>query len=297
MARPARKGLGRGLASLIPDSAFDADHDRTPRGELRRVPIDEIKPNPEQPRAQFDEEALEGLTASIRTHGVVTPLVVRRHRGNYVLIAGERRLRAAGRAGLHEVPCVVREADTAQEQLELALVENLQRQDLDPIEAALGYRRLTEDFGLTQAEVAERVGKNRATVANAMRLLQLPDDLLERVQAGRLSAGHARALLPLGEDLDQLRTLADRTESEGWSVRALERQVARQQAQPRPGTTTSGKPDKSLDHATRLLQKALQTAVRIRPLKRGGGRIVLDYADAEELERLIAHLRAAPPRA
>lgn len=295
MARPARKGLGRGLASLIPDSAFDGTDAPSPRSELRRVPIEEIQANPEQPRTQFDAEALAGLTESIRTHGVMTPLVVRRYRGSYILIAGERRLRAAGRAGLFEVPCVIREADTPKEQLELALVENLQRQDLDPIEAALGYRRLTEDFGLTQAEVAARVGKNRVTIANAMRLLQLPEDLLERVQTGRLSAGHARALLALGDDLAALRSVADRAEAEAWSVRAVEREVARR-VQDRSRGKRRSAPDKSLDYATDLLQKALHTSVRIRPLKRGGGRIVLDYSDAEELERLIAHLRAAPSR-
>src|SRR5690606_4277824 len=154
--------LGRGLASLIPDSAFGDEEELVERPRLRIVPLDEIRPNPEQPREVFDAEDLAGLADSVRRHGILTPLVVRRHEGQYVLIAGERRLRAAGLAGLTDVPVIVREADAPSEQLELALVENLQRTDLDPIEAARGYHRLSDEYGYTQDEVARKVGKDRS---------------------------------------------------------------------------------------------------------------------------------------
>lgn len=292
MAAPKR-GLGRGLASLIPDSTFEAD-DTTPsrRARLRQVPLDEIRPNPEQPRQVFGAEALQSLADSIAQHGILTPLVVRRDRGDYVLIAGERRFRAAGLAGLHEVPCVVRDAPRAREQLELALIENLQREDLDPIEAALGYRRLAEEFGLTQEEVANGVGKNRATIANAVRLLQLPEDALDDVRRGDLSAGHARALLSLVDDLRVLRRVKAQCIDQGWSVRELERQVARVvHGQANGARANATGRDKTMAYAIAQLRDALHTSVQIRPLKKGGGRIIVDYADAEDLERLLQKMR------
>ena len=290
-AKPQRRGLGRGLASLIPDSAFEAEEAVTRKHELRRIPLEQIRPNPEQPRTAFEPEALQSLADSLKIHGVLTPLVVRREDGRYVLIAGERRLRAAGMAGLHEVPCVVRDVQSPQEQLELALVENLQRDDLDPIEAALGYRRLVEEFGLTQVQVAERVGKQRSTVTNAVRLLGLPDYALDAIRGGTLSAGHGRAVLPLVEQPDVLRALLDRVVDKGLSVREVEREVARVVAGGGPKPVAQTRRDRTLDYATNLLQKALHTSVAIKPRKNGSGRIVLDYADAEDLERLIEHLR------
>ena len=178
-----RNGLGRGFASLIPDSALDVDVLENERRDLRTVPIDEIDPNPEQPREVFQPEELDSLAASIKNHGVMTPLLVRREEGRYVLIAGERRLRAAGLAGLTEVPVMVRELAEESDPLELALVENLQRADLDPIEAAKGYQRLQQTYGYTQDEVSKRVGKERSTIANALRLLQLPDFVLHALRA------------------------------------------------------------------------------------------------------------------
>jgi len=290
-AKPQRRGLGRGLASLIPDSAFEAEEQVTRRHELRRIPLEQIRPNPEQPRTAFEPEALQSLADSLATHGVLTPLVVRKEDGRYVLIAGERRLRAAGMAGLHEVPCVVRDVKGEQEQLELALVENLQRDDLDPIEAAQGYQRLVDSFGLTQAQVAKRVGKGRPTIANAMRLLALPDYALDAIRSGRLSAGHGRAVLPLLDEPDSLRDLLARTLDKGLSVREVEREVARRVKGGASKRHADTRRDRTLDYATDLLQKALHTSVAIKPRKKGGGRIVLDYADAEDLERLIQKLR------
>ena len=171
MTKPAR--VGRGLASLIPESALDVAPVPAERDGLRMVPLDELRPNPEQPRQQFGKDDLEELSTSIKTHGIViSPLIVRKHEGRYVVIAGERRMRAAALAGLTEVPVVLREADDAHTQLELALVENLQRADLDPIEAARGFDRLINHHGYTQEQVATAVGKNRATIANSIRLLE-----------------------------------------------------------------------------------------------------------------------------
>ena len=290
MSKSSKKGLGRGLASLIPDSALELDELPAARSALRIVPIDELRPNPEQPREHFDLEEMEGLAASVATHGVLTPLVVRREEGRYVLIAGERRLRAAGMAGLVEVPVVVREADDGAVQLELALIENLQRVDLDPIEAARGYQRLIDEYGHTQEEVALRVGKNRATIANACRLLKLPDFVLDVLRDGRITAGHARALLPLA-DADELRRTLAKVIAQQMSVRSTERLVA-SMIRVRPVRSDPRARQRTLDYATRLLETSLRTSVTIKPRRKGGGRIVIDYSDAEELERLITHLRS-----
>lgn len=291
MSRPTSRGLGRGLASLIPDSALDgSDGGPTDASALRMVPLDEIRPNPEQPREVFDADELEGLAGSIRTHGVLTPLVVRRHEGRYVLIAGERRLRASALAGLEQVPVIVREADTAHVQLELALVENLQRSDLDPVEAARGFDRLMREYGYTQEQVAQKVGKDRSTVANAVRLLKLPEMVLTALREGKISAGHARALLPL-EDLDELRQLLARIIAQQLSVRATERLVAQMVEVQTVRAADRRNRQRTMEYATKLLEDSLHTSVEIRPRKNGSGRIVIDYADAEDLERLISTLR------
>lgn len=285
--------LRRGLASLIPDAALDGGEARPDtRGAYRVVPLDEIKPNPEQPREVFTPGELEDLASSIRVHGVLTPLVVRRADGRYVLIAGERRLRAAGLAGLSEVPVVVRDAPTPREQLELALIENLQRADLDPVEAARGYERLAKEYKLTQDQIAERVGKDRATIANAVRLLKLPDAVLSAVRDGRLSAGHARALVPLAESPDDLRSVVATVLAQGLSVRATERMVAQLTATPKAVRTAQReKREQTFAYATKLLTDSLHTPVEIKPKKNGSGQVVISYADAEELERLISRLR------
>lgn len=290
MTKPAR--LGRGLASLIPDSALGGTEEAA-RASLRHVPLDEIVPNPEQPRHVFDALELEGLADSIREHGVLSPLVVRRAEGRYVLIAGERRLRASALAGLSEVPVVVRDAPTPRDQLELALVENLQRSDLDPVETARGYARLAKEFGLTQDEIAGRVGKDRATVANAIRLLKLPDFALDALKDGQISAGHARALLPLADAPDDLRRTLAKVIAARLPVRATERLVHQLATTPKAvRNATRERRDRTFDYATRLLTEALQTKVEIKA-KRRGGSIVVAYSDAEELERLIQRLRSS----
>jgi ParB family chromosome partitioning protein len=288
-ARPQR-GLGRGLASLIPDDALSGDP--SPDRDLRVVPIDEIGPNPHQPRTAFPAEELASLAASIREHGILTPLVARREEGRYVLIAGERRLRAAALAGLGEVPVVVRDAPEAEVQLELALVENLQRSDLDPVEAARGFQRLIDEFHHTQEQVAQRVGKDRVTVANAVRLLRLPDFVLGAIRSGTFSAGLGRALLPLTE-VDEARRALAKVIAQQLSVRATEKLVASLvKAQPILAADRKQR-ERTIDYATKLLEEALGTSVAIVPRQKGGGRIVIDYADAEHLQRLIDHLRTS----
>jgi ParB family chromosome partitioning protein len=286
----ASRGLGRGLASLIPDSALEVDALPADRDALRVVPLDEVRPNPEQPREVFAEGDLADLCASIQAHGILSPLVVRKDSGRYVLIAGERRLRAAALAGLTEVPVVVREADEPHEQLELALVENLQRSDLDPIELARGFQRLVDQYGYTQEQVAAAVGKDRSTVANLIRLLRLPDFVLAALRDGRISAGHARALLPL-TDADDMRRVLARVLAQGLSVRAVERLVSDLVRVPPVVSAERRSRERTMDYAVKLLEEALHTSVDIRARKRGGGRIVIDYADGEDLERLISHLR------
>ena len=283
------KGLGRGLASLIPDSALDVDAMPAERSAVRTVPLDEIRPNPEQPREVFDREDLESLSNSIKQHGLLTPLVVRRHEGRYIIIAGERRFRAAGLAGLTEVAVMVRDAEEGATQLELALVENLQRTDLDTVEEGRGYQRLITEYGYTQEEVAKGVGKNRSTIANAIRILRLPDYALAAVRDGRISAGHARAILPLDEP--DLRRILAKIISQQLSVRHTERLVHELTRTKVSRTHKAKRTERTLEYATKLLRDSLHTSVEIKPRKRGGGRIVIDYADAEDLERLLHHLR------
>jgi ParB family chromosome partitioning protein len=215
---------------------------------------------------------------------------VRRSEGRYILIAGERRLRASGLAGLEEVPVVVREADDPSNQLEVALVENLQRADLDPIEAARGFQRLIDEYGYTQEQVATAVSKDRSTVANLVRLLRLPEFVIDTLREGRISAGHARALLPLTDE-DELRRVLSKVLAHGLNVRATERLVADLVKVPSVVKTHQRRQrDRTLDYATKLLQESLHTSVNIKPKKKGGS-IVIDYADAEDLERLIGLLR------
>ena len=285
------RGLGRGLASLIPDSAFDADDNASDRPNLRMVPLDEVRPNPVQPREVFETAELDSLAASIRQHGILSPLIVRKERGHYVLIAGERRLRAAALAGVREVPVIVREAEEPGVQLELALVENLQRADLDPIEAAKGYARLIDAYGYTQDEVAQRVGKERSTVANALRLLKLPEFVLEALREGQISAGHARALLPI-EDRETLRRLLARVVGEQLSVRATERLVAQSMKSQAARAAMPAAPI-AYEPLVRMLTDTLQTRVAIRGRSDGGGAILIDFSGQQDLDRLIEQIRGS----
>lgn len=283
-----RRALGRGLAALISTEVAAESAPASPaQDQLLRVAIDRVEPNPEQPRAAFAPGALEDLAASIREHGILNPLLVRRESGRLILIAGERRLRAARLAGLAEVPVIVRAKEAEPTvQLELALIENLQREDLDPIEAALGYQRLVRVYGLSQEEVAQKVGKDRTTVANALRLLKLPDEGRAALADGKISAGHARALLPL-EDPELFHTALQTVLVRDLSVRGTERLVRELRAAPKP----KPKADRGSERISRDLTRQLGSKVVLKPRAGGGGRILIDYHDNAELDRLIGLMR------
>jgi ParB family transcriptional regulator, chromosome partitioning protein len=282
-----RKALGKGLSALLPDP------EETPAAEsASEAPVEALQPNPHQPRTRMSPEALAELTASIRESGVVQPILVRRLGGGYQIIAGERRWRAAQQAGLARVPVVVREVPDDR-LLELALVENIQREELTPLEEAQAYQRLLDDLRLTQEQVARKVGKDRSTVTNTLRLLRLPPEVRALLAEGRLDAGHARALLALERGEDQ-RSLAREAARRGLSVREVERRVALLRT-PRPT------PDKRRDANTRAaeerLRAALGTKVEIRRAGKGGSLRVTFVSEAE-LNRLFeVLLRAARGRA
>lgn len=282
--RPTRRssGLGRGLSSLISDRAVYETAGGIP--VLLRVPIDRISRNPEQPRDGFDDIELDQLADSIRSCGLLQPLLVREFAGEYRLVAGERRWRAAGRAGLLEVPVLVTDrADSDADALLLALVENLQRSDLDPVEEAAGFARLVEIYGLTQEQVAQRVGRDRTTITNALRLLRLPPRALEALRAGLISVGHGKVLLALHapEHLPQL--LAEIVD-QGLSVRTTERRVAALNGHaPKPKRAQVSR----YASAEELLTQQLGAAVLIKTRPRGGGSIVISYSSEEELVQLV----------
>ncbi len=287
-----RRALGRGLGALIREAPPSA----TPPME-RRVPIGEIRPNPRQPRRYFDEERIAELAESIHHQGILQPLVVRKIDEGYELIIGERRFRAAQRAGLDRVPVVVKDVSDA-ESLEMAIVENIQREELTPIEEALAYRQLMEEFQLTQEEVANRVGKSRPVVTNLLRVLNLPEEIKDEVDRGNISIGHARALLALHTP-DQQIDLARTVMRQGLSVRETETLVSRSQ-DPTPlssPTQISREPQtQRIDihiHVAALeedLMRSLGTKVRLLPKKKGG-RIEIEYYSEEELEGLVRRLK------
>lgn len=217
MTSKAKGGLGKGLGALIPSSLE--------KGKMVEIPIDEIVPNPYQPRKSLDEESLNELAESIRQHGILQPIVVRKVEKGYEIIAGERRYKAAMKAGLGKVPAIIKEA-TDEELMEYALIENLQREDLNPIEAAYALKRLMDTFQLTQEEIADKIGKRRSTIANLLRLLKLPEDIQRMVSEGRLTMGHARALLSV-DDPEEQRRLAEEIVSRSLSVREVEKEVSR----------------------------------------------------------------------
>lgn len=272
----SKRGLGRGLEALFPAPAPPV------REGLIEVEVERIEPNPRQPRHSMDPRALQELTDSIREHGLLQPLIVTEAGEGYQLIAGERRWAAARMAGLSRVPVVVKEA-TPREMLELALVENLQRADLNPLEAAGAYRQLMDDFGLTQEEVAARVGKNRATVANTLRLLRLPDEVKRCLAEGEITEGHARALLPLEVLEDQLNVMRAILRR-GLSVRQTEEMVRRLAAPPKPSAR-----DEDVSPETKALEdqfrETLGTKVQLFRSKRGG-RLVIHFYSEEELQGL-----------
>ena len=283
-----RKALGKGLSSLIP-SSIDRNpppvpQSTSPRPAELRLEVSKIRPNPRQPRRSFDEAALDELAGSMKTQGLLQPVVVRPlSDGLFELIAGERRWRAAQRAGIHQIPAVVRDVPD-ERVLELALIENLQREELNAIEEAEAYRILADDLELSHGEIAQRVGKQRTTIANALRLLSLPEVVKDMVRDRLISMGHARALLAL-EDVKAIELLARRVAAEGLSVREVESQAKRPAStKPRPG-----RPGKAIDPnvaaAESTLQRVLGTKVRITGNGKVG-RVEIHYHNAEELDRV-----------
>ncbi len=290
-----KRGLGRGLSALLPTAAAPSPIRTAPEAKSKTyfaAQIEDVYPGPEQPRHNFDEAELAELADSIKVHGVIVPLVVRPRAegGGYFLIAGERRWRAAQRAGLHEVPVVVQEVDS-QVAFERALVENLQRSDLGPIEEAVAFQRLSDEFGLTHDQVAERIGKDRSTVSNAIRLLKLPPNVRQMVEDERLSMGHARALLGLEEPAEierAARTVVDKA----LSVRATEALVKKARS-PEAEKPAKAKPPKSASvrDLEERLTKALGGPVSISEDQPGkSGRIEIKYLDLDHLDRLLDKL-------
>ena len=279
--------LGRGLDALLGDSALHARE-----GGSVNLPISQVEPGLNQPRKHFDEEALADLADSIRQHGVLQPLLVRRlASGYYQIIAGERRWRAAKMAGLYEVPAVILEADD-RKVMEIGLIENLQREDLNPIEEAAGYRCLIQDYGLTQEEAAQRVGKSRPALANAMRLLALPQEVQWLIEQGNLSAGHGRALLSLSGAAEQI-ALAEQIMHKTLSVRETEeliRRTLREQEKPASQVQRGNPMDLYVRDAEKQLSTRLGRKVSIQQGKKKG-KLTLEYYDQQDLNRLMQALQ------
>jgi ParB family chromosome partitioning protein len=281
-----RPALGKGLSALIPDPP-------EPRPSATEVDIDRLGPSDFQPRAHADDGRLEELARSIRANGIIQPIVTRKVGDRFQIIAGERRWRAALKAGLLRVPIVVRDVPAGQEQslLEMALIENIQREDLNPIEEALAYRRLSDEFQLTQENIAVAVGKDRATIANHLRLLKLPDDIRATVASGALSMGHARALLALPDQSDQ-RRLAKEVIARTLSVRETESRVKRVTDEGE-GASAAARPAEPVEVHTRAAEERLRLALgtRVRIVRRGSrGRIEIAFNSEDELIRIYEQL-------
>jgi ParB family chromosome partitioning protein len=283
----AKQALGRGLSALLGE-----DTERTDDTVPSEVDIELIEPNPEQPRSRFQADALDELAQSIQANGIVQPIVVRKVGGRYQIVAGERRWRAAQRAGLRKVPVTLKNV-ADDKLLELALIENIQRQELNPIEEGLAYRKLIDTIGLTQDELSIRVGRERTLIATTLRLLKLPDDIQKLVEEGKLSAGHGRALL-LTEDKDIQRRTARNILQKGLSVREAERAVkaANTASAPRKSIITK---DANIRSAETRLQRALGTNVKINPNGKGtAGKIEIEYYNLDDLDRLFQLLVDRP---
>ncbi len=295
MAKP-RPGMGRGLDAILSVSAEGAQHSEE---QLRELPVELISPNPKQPRRRFEQESLAALAASLGERGVLQPVLVRPRRGGgYELVAGERRWRAARIAGLASIPAIVREREDAQA-LEAALVENMAREDLNPIEEARACAALVEELGLTREDVGRRVGRSRVAVSNLVRLLDLPDEAIELVQDGALSEGHGRALL-LAHDHRDRRSLARAAAEQGWSVRITEERAreTNSESPPRRGARPDGAPRElhpDQEHAAREIAQALGAAfgseVRVKPTSDGGYSAQLSFATADEARELAQRIR------
>jgi len=287
LARDDRR-LGRGLGALLGENL---DVDESPGAE-REVAISRIRANPFQPRDEFDATALATLAASIRENGLLQPIVVRDVGEGYQLVAGERRFRAVRELGWERVPVVIRSLSDEQ-MLVVALVENLQREDLNPLEEAQGYQRLVDEFGLTQEEVGRHVGRDRSTVSNTLRLLTLPAAVRALLAAGRISAGHARAILSLGDATAQA-AMAERAAAEGWSVRETERRAKTGRTggakTKRGGRGRAPSTDPTGRRAELILERALGTQVRVRATASGAGEVVISFHDGDDFLRLMERI-------
>ena len=259
-----RRGMGRGLGAILPESTSGPD--------MRELPIELVKPNPGQPRSRFDEDALQALSESIKASGVVQPLIVRSlSDGSYEIIAGERRWRAAHLAGVEKVPVVIRDSDEA-DRLEVALIENMVREDLNPVEEAKACAALVEDLGLSKEELGRRIGRSRPTISNLIRLLELPDDVLVMLEEGRLSEGHGKAILSV-DDHDARRKFGKQAAAEGWSVRQTEEKAktangGSKKSRPK-ASGLSAEETEAIDEVTAKLETKLDKPVRIKPRGQG----------------------------
>jgi len=298
-----RRGLGKGLSALIPAATVRSPQpsiseatsvDVSASLGVRNLEVEKIHPNPKQPRVSFDEGELMELTESIRQHGILQPIIVRPVGDEYEIIAGERRWRAAQRAGLTAIPALVKESDD-QESLEMSLIENLQREDITPIEAAKAYQRLVREFGMTQQEIAKRVGKSRPAIANTLRLLELPEAVQVALSERKISEGHARALLAL-PDMTLAEAICKEIAQRNLSVRQVEqlvKKVSKGQRQRKSGDSRfSDEKDPNLLAVETRLQERMQTKVTIRPSPspKGSGTILVEYYSPEEFERIVAEM-------
>ena len=285
MPSKKKSGLGRGLSALVSEAEYETGNTGESSSDTK-VPIEDIFPNPNQPRIHFNESELRELSESIQEHGVLQPLLVRRRNNGYEIIAGERRYQASKLAGLEELPVIIREVDD-QEMLALALIENLQRSDLNPVEEAKGYRQLIDSSGMTQEALSKAVSKSRSAITNSLRLLDLPEVVQDMIFDGKLTAGHARAILAVPYEEARIK-LAEKVVKEGLSVRATENlaplfSVGDAPKTPRPVTPQSFK------KAARALRQTFNTNVRVKS-SRGKNKIEIEFKDEEDLSRIIGQI-------
>jgi ParB family chromosome partitioning protein len=281
----ARRALGKGLGALIPTRPPVAPPPPATSGDqVTHLPIDQIEPNPLQPRRVFHGQRLEELAQSIRSNGIIQPLVVRRHGSGYQLVAGERRWRAAKLAGQAEVPVIIQEFPDDR-LLEITLIENIQREDLNPIETALAFERLSKELRLSHEEIGRRTGKDRTTITNLLRLLNLPPDIQQLVAERRLSSGHARCLLSL-PTAELQREVAEKSVAQGWSVRQMERLTQRMLESRQPKRVDEVQQDPNVKAAIQEMERVLGTKVRIVEKAKQKGRIEIDYYSVDDLDRI-----------
>lgn len=281
-----RSGLGRGLSALVSEAEYETGGSSAAATSETKLPIEDIVPNPNQPRIHFNETELRELSESIQEHGVLQPLLVRKHGNGYEIIAGERRYQASKLAGLEELPVIIKEVND-EEMLALALIENLQRSDLNPVEEAKGYRQLIDASGMTQEALSKAVSKSRSAITNSLRLLDLPEVVQQMIFEGKLTAGHARAILAVPYEDARIR-LAEKVIAEGLSVRATENLAPLFSAGETPKTSRPATPQ-SFKKAARVLRQVFNTNVRVKS-SRGKNKIEIEFKDEEELSRILGEM-------